>query len=511
MPVNTDHLLPDESLGTDHSLSSVTGRYTLVYQSDGNLVLYRNRPGQEWRAIWASNSAGRPAGTCIMQGDGNLVIYGPAGDYIWDTATDGNPGSRLVVQDDGNVVIYRSDGTPIWATNTNVVSVRVPGFLPSTGGFRFPNSFPNAPDIQINVSGANIAIGNSANGLCGGMVYAARDLFEAGRVPPPMTVGPNSGPLFDFMVRRLFDSFELPAGPLRYLFLMSPALPDHETAASQAGVAPHGRSWIMIREEWPKIRADIDSGRLSPMALVHVKSSDPGLLGENHQVLAYGYELDGDDLRILVYDPNCENNDNVAIELNIAHPGNTTSVQTTCPRSSHKEVYCFFRPAYSFVPPPADLTTILPDRRLTVRNNTATSQIVRVFDPGDPVMLVAVTAGEFEIIPGGFETWVFQNGMSQVKLAANGRPLGIANPGDTITIVQDDTVLVRNAGPSPVRARFYKTDDRLMWATLPNGDRSIGAFEDFRYTIPHDLGAVKVVIEGQVFQASLGEVVVFGA
>lgn len=117
MPVNTDYLLPDESLGTDQSLSSVTGRYTLVYQSDGNLVLYRNRPGQEWRALWASNSAGRPAGNCIMQGDGNLVIYGPAGEYIWDTATDGNPGSRLVVQDDGNVVIYRSDGTPIWATN----------------------------------------------------------------------------------------------------------------------------------------------------------------------------------------------------------------------------------------------------------------------------------------------------------------------------------------------------------------------------------------------------------
>lgn len=510
MPTNQDQLLPNESLGPDQSISSPNGRYTFVYQSDGNLVLYRNYKNYDRRALWASSTDGRVVERCIMQGDGNLVIYGPGNEYVWDTSTDGHPESRLVVQDDGNVVICDPAGTPLWATNTNVFSVRVPGFLPSVNGFQFPNSFPNAPDLQINVLGANVAIGNSANGLCGGMIYAVRDLFEAGRVPPPIkaTVGPSSGPLFDFIVRRLFDSFELPSGPLRYLFLMNTTLPDHETSASEIGLAPHGRAWVMINDEWPKIKVDLDAGRLSPMGLIYVKSLNPGDMGLNHQVLAYGYELEGEELRILIYDPNCPGNDNVAIELNISHPKNTSTAKNTC---LDKEVHCFFRPNYNFVDPPADLTTIPVERRLSVRNNTSSDQTVRVFNPGDSVMLIAVTAGEFLVRSGTTTTWVFQNGMSQVKLTANGRPLGLANPGDRIVISQDDSVLVRNVTDSPIRARFYNQNDRLMWVTLPDGDRSISAHQDFRFAIPSDLTGIKIVIQGQTFAATLGDVVVFGA
>jgi hypothetical protein len=247
------------------------------------------------------------------------------------------------------------------------------------------------------------------------------------------------------------------------------------------------------------------------MALIHVKSLNPGDLGENHQVLAYGYELEGEDLRILIYDPNCSDDDNVAIELNIGHPQNTSTARTTSQHTSHPEVHCFFRPSYNFVSPPADLTTIPAERRLSVRNDTPSDQMVRVFNPGDLVMLVAVTAGEFNVGPGYTETWVFQNGMSQVKLTANGRPLGLANPGDTIVIAQDDSVLVRNVSSSPIRARFYNSNDGVMWVTLPNGDQSISAYEDFRYSIPSDLNSVKIIIQGQAFAATMGDVVVFGA
>lgn len=118
MAANTDHLLPNELLRADQFLSSLNGRFTLIYQGDGNLVLYKNYRNGTRKWLWDSETNGRPCDACIMQGDGNLVIYGPGGEYIWDTATDGQPGSRLVVQDDGNVAIYRPDGTPIWATNT---------------------------------------------------------------------------------------------------------------------------------------------------------------------------------------------------------------------------------------------------------------------------------------------------------------------------------------------------------------------------------------------------------
>ena len=79
-------------------------------------------------------------------------------------------------------------------------------------------------------------IGDASNGLCGGMVFAARDYFEAGRTPPPDTTPPSEGPLFDFLVDRSFDSFCLPWGPGRYLALMSPLLPDGETFWTRLGV-----------------------------------------------------------------------------------------------------------------------------------------------------------------------------------------------------------------------------------------------------------------------------------
>jgi hypothetical protein len=117
MPANTDHLLQNESLGPDQLLTSANGRYTFVYQGDCNLVLYKNYWYKPRRALWSSQTNGRSVGNCIMQADGNLVIYDPQNVALWASATM-TPQSRLVVQDDGNVVIYRPNNTPIWATNT---------------------------------------------------------------------------------------------------------------------------------------------------------------------------------------------------------------------------------------------------------------------------------------------------------------------------------------------------------------------------------------------------------
>jgi hypothetical protein len=99
------------------------------------------------------------------------------------------------------------------------VSPSVPDFLPSSSGFRFPNRFPHVPVRRIGVPGVvSIPIGDASDGLCGGMVFAARDYFEAGRPPPEDPSPPAEGtPLFRYVVDRLFDSFDLPAGPARYL------------------------------------------------------------------------------------------------------------------------------------------------------------------------------------------------------------------------------------------------------------------------------------------------------
>ncbi|WP_283137130.1 M36 family metallopeptidase [Rhizohabitans arisaemae] len=112
-----DRMAAGERLQPGGFLTSENGRFTLRYQRDGNLVLYRNRDGI---ALWSTRTAGIPAGECVMQGDGNFVVYTPQPTHraVWNSVTAGNPGSRVIVQDDGNLVVYRADNVAVWATNT---------------------------------------------------------------------------------------------------------------------------------------------------------------------------------------------------------------------------------------------------------------------------------------------------------------------------------------------------------------------------------------------------------
>jgi hypothetical protein len=232
-----------------------------------------------------------------------------------------------------------------------MTSCMVPGFKPSTWGFRFVNSFPHVPLRPIGIPGViSLGIGDASNGLCGGMVFAVRDYFEAGRPPArASTAPPTEGPLFDYLVERLFGSFDLPLGPLRYLALMNPLLPDGESLLSRLGLVPHGRVWQTARKEWPRVRTDIDAGHPCPLGLVRVKSVDPFELKENHQVLAYGYDLAGSAFTLHLYDPNLPDRDDVTLSMNLATYNRGTAISTFPPGAS---VFAFFRTAYAQADPP---------------------------------------------------------------------------------------------------------------------------------------------------------------
>ena len=103
-------LLPGESLVSGNS------RYRLLYQADGNLVLYDDL---DRSAPWGTNTAGTNPGHALMQTDGNFVIYDALGAALWSTGTTGNANAYLVVQNDGNVVLYRSNGQPLWDRVSN--------------------------------------------------------------------------------------------------------------------------------------------------------------------------------------------------------------------------------------------------------------------------------------------------------------------------------------------------------------------------------------------------------
>jgi cell wall-associated NlpC family hydrolase len=105
---STDTLASGSVLHANNSLLSTDGRFRLIMQGDGNLVAY-GPAGAVWDT--ATSGAGNSA---VMQTDGNLVVYTAAGKALWGSGTDGLGASSLVMQNDGNLVIYTA-GYPTWA------------------------------------------------------------------------------------------------------------------------------------------------------------------------------------------------------------------------------------------------------------------------------------------------------------------------------------------------------------------------------------------------------------
>src|SRR5262245_43720824 len=84
------------SLAPGAHVDSPSGAFRFTHQGDGNLVLYRQGDG---RALWASNTAGQPTTSLLMQVDGNLVLYGPGAHPVWASNTAGHPGNFFKLQD----------------------------------------------------------------------------------------------------------------------------------------------------------------------------------------------------------------------------------------------------------------------------------------------------------------------------------------------------------------------------------------------------------------------------
>jgi PASTA domain-containing protein len=108
-----NRLQANQKLNVNDQLVSNNGKTRLIMQADGNLVLYRN----DGKALWASDTWGKPVNVAIMQDDGNFVCYAPGVAY-WSTDTWGHPGAYVILQDDGNLVVYSSSNSPLWASNT---------------------------------------------------------------------------------------------------------------------------------------------------------------------------------------------------------------------------------------------------------------------------------------------------------------------------------------------------------------------------------------------------------
>lgn len=136
-------LKPRRRMDRGDSLFSPMGGFRLHLRNDGNLVLSiidDERLPEDLQAvrshapetmelysaeIWSAgtNVPGDGAGAgsyCIMEEDGDFVVYDTDNKPRFRTDTRGHAGAFLRCQDDGNVVLYVRDPglKAIWATNT---------------------------------------------------------------------------------------------------------------------------------------------------------------------------------------------------------------------------------------------------------------------------------------------------------------------------------------------------------------------------------------------------------
>jgi hypothetical protein len=184
----------------------------------------------------------------------------------------------------------------------------VPGFLPSRSGLHFANSFPPGPTVRLGpIDPRIIGIGDASGGLCGGMCFTVRDMFETGLSVPPEREPPANGtPRFQSLVRRQIESLDWMRLPFRFWL------------RSGFGSAFGGdRARATYYREWPRIRREIDAGRLAMLGLIRVAGVNPFRLIANHQAIAYGYAEDGRGVTLRLYDPNWPDNDTVSAAISL--------------------------------------------------------------------------------------------------------------------------------------------------------------------------------------------------
>jgi hypothetical protein len=184
-------------------------------------------------------------------------------------------------------------------------------FNPFEHGFKFSNVFTN-PVIRI----PSLGIDFSTRGRCGGMAWAALDYYVNNLAVPAEDSLPRDGsPLADYCYSRLMEN--ILANGWKFVHFMRTPL--HPTLVNGIGVARATRE-----EELPRLRQLLDSGK--PCTLGLCQSTSLGELGNDHQVVAYGYEEQAPFTRIFIYDVNHPNDVN--------HPSREVTLDLTATYAS---------------------------------------------------------------------------------------------------------------------------------------------------------------------------------
>jgi hypothetical protein len=213
-------------------------------------------------------------------------------------------------------------------------------FRPSRHGLHFVNRFAAGRAQRL------VGVAGGSMGLCGGMAFVVRDLFER-RIDPPADTEPPAkrSRRYRSLFRRQLESFDWLRLPLRF-WVLAALHPDPSTWWSRRlGRRPLRK---LVREtQWPRIRAEIDGGRLAHVGLVRDRSANPFRLTANHQVLAYAYRAASDAVTVRIYDPNWPDRDDVELRMGL------TGAAPRFEQSTGEPLHGFFLTPYTPAEPRA--------------------------------------------------------------------------------------------------------------------------------------------------------------
>jgi hypothetical protein len=195
-----------------------------------------------------------------------------------------------------------------------------------------------------------------AIGLCGGMAYAALDHWRsktplprgANAADQPTRTSPAPAVLRDLIWRRLLDSLTF-GGVLQRTLEWTLLL--NQVPAFLGGGA--GRLLRDTQAEWNLVKAHIDAGEPWPIGLVYSGRD----VWNQHQVLVYGYEDNGDGTgKLYVYDCNKPHQPSDIIDsvitLDFTGPALVAATPSERPGGTLAGFFCS---NYAFVPPPPGL------------------------------------------------------------------------------------------------------------------------------------------------------------
>ncbi len=183
-------------------------------------------------------------------------------------------------------------------------------------------------------------------GLCGGMAFAALDYFTYDQ-PPPRGRSVHDQPQHDsragtalrnYLWRRQLDSLTANgAGYMQWMVMLHTPLP---------GAGP---GWLLsrTRREWQRLKGFIDRGEPCTLGLIGTTT----MPFNNHQVLALGYDDQGDGTgTVYLYDMNCPGKEQTII---LDFRGKELVAQESCPSRPRGPLRGFFCQVYRPVRPPA--------------------------------------------------------------------------------------------------------------------------------------------------------------